>query len=128
MKGYYFHLEQSIWHYIQDEDFVDLYMDNQSLQLQMKMLAALAFGPPNLVIQYFEIFQKGNPSKLDLLWLFRRQVSSVLIEITVTTCSNAFNRNVVYVWSIQDWSNTHKYQQRGLTQSVLTYRRLCMLN
>ena len=68
MKGYYFCLEQSILHYIKDEDFADLYIDNENLQLKMKMLATLAFVPPNLVIQYFEIFQNSNPSKLDLLF------------------------------------------------------------
>ena len=34
----------------------------------MKMLAALAFAPLNLVIQYFETFQKGSPPNLELLF------------------------------------------------------------
>ena len=56
---------------MRDETLVDLYIENEALQLKMKMLATLAFVPPNLLIHYFEImenyFQKDKPSKLEPL-------------------------------------------------------------
>ena len=53
VKGCYFHLAQSIWQPIKDENLVDLYIENEGLQLKVKMLAALAVLLPNFVIQLF---------------------------------------------------------------------------
>ena len=68
VKGCYFHLAQSIRRQIQDENLVDLHVENEAPQLKMKMLAALVFATPNLLIHYFEILQKDNPSKLEPLF------------------------------------------------------------
>ena len=38
VKGCYFHLAQSVWQNMQDENSVDLYIENKGLQLKMKML------------------------------------------------------------------------------------------
>ena len=53
---------------MQDENLVDLHVENEAPQLKMKMLAALVFSTPNLLIHYFEILQKDNPSKLEPLF------------------------------------------------------------
>ena len=67
MKRCYFRFAQSVWRQMRDETLVDLYIENEALQLKMKMLAALAFVPPNLLFHYFEILQKDKPSKLEPL-------------------------------------------------------------
>ena len=45
-----------------------MYRKNQELQLKMKMLAALAFVPANLVLHYFENFSDDIPAELEPLY------------------------------------------------------------
>ena len=45
-----------------------MYRENKELRLKMKMLAALAFVPPNLVLYYFEVFSDEIPAELEPLY------------------------------------------------------------
>ena len=69
------------------------------------MLAILAFAPPNLAIHYFELLEKNNPPKLEPFFdSFEDNYRSY--ETAARMCSDAFNKNVVYVRKSRDWSST----------------------
>ena len=68
IKECYFHLSQSIWRRIQEQNLVEMYSENEELGLKMKMLAALAFVPPNRVLQYFEVLSDDIPAELEPLY------------------------------------------------------------
>ena len=61
-------LSQFIWRRIQEHNLVRMYKDNEELQQKMKMLAALAFVPPNLVLHYFEVLFDEIPAELEPLY------------------------------------------------------------
>ena len=69
------------------------------------MLAILAFAPPNLAIHYFEVLKKNNSPKLEPFFdSFEDNYRSY--ETAARMCSDAFNKNVVYVRKSRDWSST----------------------
>ena len=68
IKGCYFHLSQSIWGRFQKQNLVQTYKENEELRLKMKMLAALAFVPTNLVLHYLEVLSDDIPAELELLY------------------------------------------------------------
>ena len=61
-------LSQFIWRRIQEHNLVRMYRENEELQQKMKMLAALAFVPPNLVLHYFEVLSDEIPAALEPLY------------------------------------------------------------
>ena len=68
IKGCYLHLSQSIWHRIQEQNLVKMYRENEELRLKMRMLIALAFVPPNLVLHYFEVLSNDIPRELEPMY------------------------------------------------------------
>ena len=68
IKGCYLHLSQSIWHRIQEQNLVKMYRENEELRLKMRMLTALAFVPPNLVLHYFEVLSNDIPRELEPMY------------------------------------------------------------
>ena len=70
IKECYFHLSQSIWRRIQEQNLVEMYSENEELGLKMKMLAALAFVPPNRVLQHYEVLSDDIPAELEPLYTY----------------------------------------------------------
>ena len=63
IKRCYFHLSQSMWGRVQEQNIVQMHRENQ-LRSKMKM-SALAFVPPNLVLHYFEVLSDDIPEELE---------------------------------------------------------------
>ena len=70
IKECYFHLSQSIWRRIQEQNLVEMYSENEELGLKMKMLAALAFVPPNRVLKHYEVLSDDIPAELEPLYTY----------------------------------------------------------
>ena len=68
IKGCFFHLSQSIWWSIQEQNLAQMYKEYEELRLKMKMLAALVFVPLNLVPHYFEVLSDDIPAVLEPLY------------------------------------------------------------
>ena len=66
IKRCYFHLSQSMWGRVQEQNIVQMHRENQ-LRSKMKM-SALAFVPPNLVLHYFEVLSDDIPAELEPLY------------------------------------------------------------
>ena len=49
-------------------ELVKMCRENKQLRLMMKILAALAFVSPNLVLHYFEVLSGGIPAELEPLY------------------------------------------------------------
>ena len=49
---------------------VEMYSENEELGLKMKMLAALAFVPPNRVLQHYEVLSDDIPAELEPLYTY----------------------------------------------------------
>ncbi|XP_068237065.1 uncharacterized protein [Palaemon carinicauda] len=68
--GCFFHLSQAVWRKIQDLGLNDLYCGSEEVRKYTKMLVALAFVPPNEIVNVFELLQDVVPDELDDLVLY----------------------------------------------------------
>ncbi|KAF0760074.1 MULE domain-containing protein [Aphis craccivora] len=53
-QGYFFHFSKSIWRQIQNVGLVENYINNSNFALHIRILAALAYVPPDNVINAYE--------------------------------------------------------------------------
>lgn len=81
-RGCFFHHNQCIWRRVQALGLQQRYQDDEVFALQVRMLPALAFVPPDDVIRAFTILTDGNylPGELDQVvsyfestWIGQRQ-------------------------------------------------------
>ncbi|XP_068208558.1 uncharacterized protein [Palaemon carinicauda] len=68
--GCFFHLSQAVWRKIQDLGLNDLYCGSEEVRKYTKMLVALAFVPPNEIVNVFELLQDVVPDELHDLVLY----------------------------------------------------------
>ena len=54
MKGCFYHLSSNLWKRIQKLGLQQRYNDEEEFAIFLRILAALAFVPPNNVIAYYE--------------------------------------------------------------------------
>ena len=59
VRGCFFHLSQSIWRKIQDLGLKVTYTDDEDTRLYCRMLASLAFLPPEKITEHFEELQEN---------------------------------------------------------------------
>jgi hypothetical protein len=62
--GCYFHLGQSLWRKIQENGLQPFYMQNENVQMALKMLLALAFLPVFEVSEAFDELVADFPPKI----------------------------------------------------------------
>lgn len=55
--GCFFHLAQSVWRKVQDYGLKERYLTDDNFREAIKMVPALAFIPPNDVVESFELLQ-----------------------------------------------------------------------
>ena len=67
VKGCYFHLTKNIWRRIQAEGLQDRYEQDPAFVEEVRMIAALAFVPPNDVDRYFNIISQNIDQALEVI-------------------------------------------------------------
>ncbi|CAF1113399.1 unnamed protein product, partial [Brachionus calyciflorus] len=72
--GCFFHFKKSIWRHIQADglvvDYCDLSNENNLIRLYCKLIACLAFVPPEDVIEAFVVIKKQAPIKLNKIYKY----------------------------------------------------------
>ncbi|XP_076057300.1 uncharacterized protein LOC143034842 [Oratosquilla oratoria] len=67
VKGCFYHISQSIYRKVQNEGLQTKYQTDADFSLQIRMIPALAFVPPEKVIEAFEKLQETLPPEADAI-------------------------------------------------------------
>ena len=79
LEGCYFHLNQSLWHHIQEAGLTHGYRNDERLQRQLQKVMALGFLPTALVRNNFTV-------KNDMLYSTHLIVCKMLGVLICTPC------------------------------------------
>ena len=86
MKGYFFHLSSNLWKQIQRNGLQQRYIDDTEFANTLRMIAALAFVPPDEVEAYFEQYCDHAKNLYD-------DDCDPVIDCFEYTCIGRFRRN-----------------------------------
>jgi hypothetical protein len=107
ISGCFFHLSSNIWKNIQSLGLQQHYNDDPEFALQMRMLPALAFLPPDQVVQVFEMLSDQIRENYD-------DEANDLLDYFENTYIGRFRRNAPRanpMFSIVMWNMFHRTQQ-----------------
>lgn len=100
IKGCNFHFNQCIWRKVQELGLVKEYTTNDEVKMHVRMLAALAYIPPNSVDEGFTKIMENSPVTEDII-----KFNDYMVEQWID------NPNVEYIWNC--------YRERHRTTNVL---------
>jgi hypothetical protein len=107
IKGCFFHLSSNIWKHIQAAGLQERYRTNEEFALHLRMIAALAFVPPDDLVEFFD-------ELCDTIRGTYNEEVDVILDYFEDTYIGRFRRNAPRappLFGIEIWNMFHRTHQ-----------------